>query len=130
MAKETGCSLHVVHVSTPEGARECASRAAGHDVSCETCPHYLWFTEDDLDAVGARLKCAPPVRDREAVEWLRKYLTTGLITTVGSDHSPAPAALKASEDAFGVWGGIAGVQSTLPVMLTAARHCGLHVIGG
>ena len=128
MAKSAGCSLHVVHVSSPEGAVEIASRARDQEITCETCPHYLFFTEDDLDAVGARLKCAPPLRDRAAVEELRHYLCTGLVTTVGSDHSPAPASMKTSPDAFAVWGGIAGVQSTLAVLLSVDNRCGLPTL--
>ncbi len=129
LAKEAGCSLHVVHVSTPDGVQACTFAASGSDVTCETCPHYLWFDDEDLLAAGAALKCAPPLRNGESRGWLRKYLSTGMITTIGSDHSPAPASMKSSDDAFAAWGGIAGVQSTLPVMLTVARHCGIHVIG-
>src|SRR5262249_56239457 len=62
-AEETRCALHIVHVSTGRGvALVAAARARGVDVSCETCPHYLAFTEEDVEAVGALAKCAPPIR--------------------------------------------------------------------
>ena len=61
---ETGCALHIVHVSSGRGvALVTEARARGVDVTCETCPHYLFLTQDDVEALGAVAKCAPPVRD-------------------------------------------------------------------
>lgn len=131
LARETGCSLHIVHVSTPEGVQAASMGAEGHDVTCETCPHYLWFTQDDLFDVGAPLKCAPPLRDPESIQRLRECLLSGLIATVGSDHSPAPASMKTSANAFAVWGGVAGVQSTLMALLSMTpplRHTGVAAL--
>ena len=63
LAEDAGCPLHIVHVSTGRGARlVAAARARGVDVTCETCPHYLVLDEDDLEALGAVAKCAPPLR--------------------------------------------------------------------
>ena len=59
LARETGCSLHVVHVSSARWASPCV---AAVDATCETCPHYLTLTEDDLETLGTRAKCAPPLR--------------------------------------------------------------------
>ena len=62
-AEETGCALHVVHVSTGRGvALVAAARARGVDVTCETCPHYLVLDADDAERLGAAAKCAPPLR--------------------------------------------------------------------
>ncbi len=119
LAAETGCALHVVHVSSGEGvALVAAARARGVDVTCETCPHYLGLTADDLEALGAVAKCAPPLRSQSDVEALWSALAAGEIQTVGSDHSPAPPDLKTGDDAFATWGGIAGCQTTLPLLLT------------
>lgn len=119
LAAETGCALHVVHVSSGAGvALVTGARAGGIDVTCETCPHYLGLAADDLDALGAVAKCAPPLRSRSEVEALWSALVAGDIHTVGSDHSPAPPSMKAGDDAFAVWGGISGCQTTLPLMLT------------
>jgi allantoinase len=119
LAGETGCALHVVHVSCGAGLTLIASaQALGVDVSCETCPHYLAFTEADVLELGAVAKCAPPLRPEPAQAGLWNYLQTGRITTVGSDHSPSPPDMKRDENFFKVWGGISGAQSTLPVLLT------------
>jgi allantoinase len=65
-ALDTGVALHIVHVSTGTGiALAAEARAHGVDVSTETCPHYLFFTEDDLERLGTVAKCAPPLRAAE-----------------------------------------------------------------
>ena len=118
-AEDTGCALHVVHVSTGQGVRlVTAARAREVDVSCETCPHYLVLDEDDLERLGGIAKCAPPLRSRAHREDLRGALAAGEIDLLASDHSPAPAALKEGDDAFAVWGGISGCQSLLGLTLT------------
>ena len=119
LAEQSGCSLHVVHVSTGRGVRlVTAARERGVDVTCETCPHYLALDEDDLEALGAIAKCAPPLRSRTDRDDLRAELAAGSIDFVASDHSPAPPALKEGDDAFAVWGGISGCQSLLALALT------------
>jgi allantoinase len=121
-AEETGCALHVVHVSSGRGvALIAAARARGLDVSCETCPHYLLFTEEDVERLGAVAKCAPPIRAAPEREALWQGILRGDVTIVASDHSPSPPELKQGADFFRIWGGISGCQSTLPVLLTAGR---------
>ena len=124
IAGETGCDLHVVHISSARSAELIAAqRAAGVKVTCETCPHYLTLCEDDLLALGVVAKCAPPVRSAGERESLIKAVLLGQIDTIGSDHSPSPPELKQHEDFFAVWGGIAGAQHLLPLMIDLwARH--------
>ncbi len=71
----------------------------GVDVSCETCPHYLVLTEDDLEALGAVAKCAPPLRPAEEQAALWQLLLDGALPMVASDHSPSPPAMKGLEPA-------------------------------
>jgi len=123
LAEETGCSLHIVHVSTGRGvALVTAARARGVDVSCETCPHYLVLSEDDLEELGAVAKCAPPPRAASEREALWQGIASGDLAFVTSDHSPAPATMKGGDDFFAIWGGISGCQSLLPLLLTAGYH--------
>jgi len=122
-AQETGCPLHIVHVSSGRGVSLVVeAQARGINVSCETCPHYLVLTEDDVERIGAVAKCAPPIRSRAEQEALWRQLFAGNIPIVVSDHSPAPADMKASPDFFQVWGGISGCQSLLPLLLTEGYH--------
>jgi allantoinase len=121
LAEETGCSLHVVHVSTAEGVAAVAeARARGVDATCETCPHYLVLRDADMDALGTLAKCAPPLRPDPEPLWAELER----IDLVASDHSPCPPAMKAGgfDEA---WGGIAGTQSTLPLLLGEGVRRGL-----
>ncbi len=84
LAGETGCDLHIVHVSCPEGIdliRD--ARDNGVRVTAETCPHYLLLTDDCVGEIGASAKCAPPLRDaaRRDEMWMR--LRAGMIDTLG-----------------------------------------------
>lgn len=122
MAEATGCKLHIVHVSSGRGVEIVAEAwAHGVDVTCETCPHYLVLTDDDVERLGAVAKCAPPIRSQAEQNALWGKLAVDL-QFVASDHSPAPLDMKQSENFFEVWGGIAGCQSTLPLMLSEGYH--------
>jgi allantoinase len=122
LAGEAHARLHIVHVSTGRGVALAAeARARGVDVSVETCPHYLWFTENDVERLGAVAKCAPPLRTAEHVAALWNELVARHIDIVASDHSPTEPARKTG-DFVGAWGGIAGVQSTLPVLIDRGYH--------
>ena len=119
LAGETGCALHVVHVSSPEGiALITEARAQRVDVTAETCPHYLLLNDKDVVRLGAPAKCAPPIRDEKRRVALWQDLRAGEIQTVGSDHSPAPPEMKMSKDFFELWGGISGCQHGFELMLS------------
>jgi allantoinase len=123
LAGETKCALHVVHVSSGAGVALVASaRKQGMDVTCETCPHYLVLREEDMETLGAVAKCAPPLRARSAQDVLWRYVENGAVNTIGSDHSPSPPELKRNANFFKVWGGISGVQHTLPLLLACGRQ--------
>ena len=122
LAGQAKAKLHIVHVSSGRGVVMAAeARARGVDVSIETCPHYLYFTEDDVERLGAVAKCAPPLREKCEQNSLWAQLLSGNIDIVGSDHSPSPPEMK-SGDFDKAWGGIAGVQSTLAVLLDRGHH--------
>jgi allantoinase len=118
LAGETGCRLHIVHVSCGRGIEMIArARARGADVSCETCPHYLLLTDEDMERLGAVAKCAPPLRSSAEQKDLRALLKE--ITTIGSDHSPSPWSMKEHTNFFEVWGGISSCQHLFPLLLDA-----------
>jgi len=118
LAGETGCALHIVHVSNPEGIDLInAAKKQGINVTVETCPHYLLLTDADAIRIGAFAKCAPPLRPQATLDALRQKLLAGEIDTLGSDHSPSSPDLKQGDDFFAIWGGIAGIQHALPLLL-------------
>ena len=119
LAAETGCALHIVHVSCGAGvAFVAAAKQQGVDVTCETCPHYLVLTEADVEKLGAVAKCAPPLRTQAAQDSLWQHVVNEAVSTIGSDHSPSPPTMKRGKNFFKIWGGISGVQHTLPLLFT------------
>jgi allantoinase len=121
LAEESGVKLHIVHVSSGRGvAAALDGRRRGVDVTIETCAHYLYFGEEDMERLGAVLKCAPPLRDAAERKALWRAVTRGDVDIVASDHSPALPSMKEGANFFHVWGGVAGLQSTLPVVLEIA----------
>lgn len=117
LAKTTDCRIHICHIACPEGVEEVVkAQKEGVDVTCETCTHYLYFTTDELDAIGPVVKCSPPIRDKKAQDGLWKYIENGGLSFVTSDHSPCTPDLKDKENAFEAWGGISGVQNNVDVL--------------
>ena len=121
LAKETGAKLHIVHMSSGTAvAMAVEARRNGVDVSIETCPHYLYFDEADVERLGVVAKCAPPIRPANDELW--EELLAGNVNIVASDHSPTEPAMKKAGDFRSSWGGIAGAQSTLSVLLDRGHH--------
>ena len=88
LAEETGCRLHICHISTREGVqlvRE--AKMKGLPVTAETAPHYLAFCDEDVQEHG-RFKMNPPLRCREDQDALRQGLADGTIDVVATDHAP------------------------------------------
>jgi len=120
LAGETGCSLHIVHVSCPEAvALVIQARSRGLDVTCEACPHHLLWNESVAIERGTIAKCAPPLRDEARRAGLWQALIEGDIDCIGSDHSPAPPEMKVGGDWFAAWGGIMGCQHGFLLVLDA-----------
>ena len=119
LAREAGAKLHIVHVSSGRGvAAALEARARGVDVSIETCPHYLCSSPKKTAAAGrgGQMRAAAARRARSAMDCAQRC-SHGEMDIVASDHSPAPPEMKRGGDFFRIWGGIAGVQSTLAVLL-------------
>ena len=126
LAHQTGCRLHIVHVSGGSGVQLVAeARAKGVDVTCETCPHYLMLCGIDMQGIGAAAKCSPPLRSIAEERDLWNRLAD--VTTIGSDHSPSPPEMKQSANFFEVWGGISSCQHLLPLLINAAQDPGQEV---
>jgi allantoinase len=120
-AGETGCALHIVHVSSPEGIDLVTeAKRRGVDVTAETCPHYLLLNAEDVVRLGAPAKCFPTLRTEAQRIALWGRMEAGGVDTIGSDHSPAPPAMKVSTDFFSIWGGISGCQHGFPLLLSEA----------
>jgi len=89
VARESGVHLHVAHLSSALGlaAAEDAIRS-GTSLSLETCPQFLYLSEQDFDRVGHAMKMLPPVRTAADREALIDGLRRGVIDIVSTDHAP------------------------------------------
>ena len=88
IAERLGCRYHVCHISTKETVqlvRE--AKARGVKVTCETGPHYLIFTDMDLQE-DARWKMNPPIRSAEDRTALVEGIKDGTIDMIATDHAP------------------------------------------
>ena len=88
LAEKIGCRYHVCHISTKETVqlvRE--AKARGVKVTCETGPHYLIFTDKDLQE-DARWKMNPPIRSAEDRAALIEGIKDGTIDMIATDHAP------------------------------------------
>ncbi|MFV5995031.1 dihydroorotase [Streptomyces sp. NPDC056231] len=128
LARRTGCSVHLVHLSTPEAIDLVTeARAAGVDATCEVTAHHLLLTAAELPDLGGFAVCAPPLRDPARVEQLWDRVAAGVVQAIVSDHCPYGRAdkLAGTDDVFGCPFGIQSVQEYVPLVITEALRRGL-----
>ena len=127
LAKETGVSYHVCHVSAAESVELIRkAKREGVDVTCETAPHYLVLDENDLKENGD-YKMNPPLRSARDRAALIEGLIDGTIDMIATDHAPHTAEEKAkglSGSAFG----IVGLETAFPILYTELVKNGVITI--
>ncbi len=124
LAEEIGGPVQIVHLSSPRSARWLqAARNHGLDVTVETCPQYLFLDQSALERHGAFAKCNPALRTPQEVAALWDAVQAGIIDVIGSDHSPYVAEEKerGQDDIFNTPAGVPGLETTLPLLLTAVQ---------
>jgi allantoinase len=127
LCRETGCHVHIVHLSAASSLPQLkAAKAEGLPISVETCPHYLCLEAEAIADGATEFKCAPPIREHDNREALWRGLLDGVIDFVVTDHSPCTPALKQRERGCfqDAWGGIASLQLGLSTLWTHARARG------
>ena len=88
IAERVGCRYHVCHISTKETVELVRqAKRRGVKVTCETGPHYLIFTDMDLEE-DARWKMNPPIRSAEDRAALIEGIKDGTIDMIATDHAP------------------------------------------
>jgi allantoinase len=121
IAADRGNALHLCHLSLGRSADLVAwYRGQGVDVTFETCPHYLLFTEADMAAQRGRLKINPPLRGADDREAMWRAVGTGLATVIASDHAPWPLELKDHEVILDNHSGTPGTET---LVATALGEC-------
>lgn len=124
LVRETGCQYHVCHVSTKESvALVRSAKAEGLRVTCETGPHYLVLTDEDLLDEG-RFKMNPPIRSAADREALIAGLLDGTVDCIATDHAPHSAEEKA-KGLRGSLNGIVGLETAFPILYTQLAETGI-----
>ncbi|MDD4009856.1 MAG: amidohydrolase family protein, partial [Fermentimonas sp.] len=125
LADKYGSRLHVLHLST---AREMSlfsnSPLEGKKITGEVCVHHLWFTDQDYERLGAKIKWNPAIKTVEDRSSLRVALIEGKLDVVATDHAPHLLSDKEGGSLQAASGGPL-VQHSLQVMLELA-HNGLY----
>ncbi len=130
LAKKRNSPVHIVHLSSAQALKDLRqAKKDGVPVTVETCPHYLTLTSESIADGETHFKCAPPIRDKTNQSQLWEGLKEGVIDFIVSDHSPCTPQLKKFEtgDFNEAWGGIAGLQFSLPVVWTELSQRGMGI---
>ena len=122
MAKTTGVRLHILHVSTAEGV-DLIKRAQeeGYPITAETCPHYLFLTNEDYEKIGPEMKIYPLVKYQKDQDRLWEGIMDGTISYVCSDHAPHTVEEK-NGDLTKIPAGMCGVETLAPLMLNEVSN--------
>ncbi|MDT3726850.1 allantoinase AllB [Streptomyces sp. DSM 41972] len=123
-ARRFDARVHVLHLSSADALPLLTeAKADGVRVTVETCPHYLTLTAEEVPDGASEFKCCPPIREAANQDLLWQALADGTVDCVVTDHSPSTADLK-TDDFATAWGGISGLQLSLPAVWTEARRRG------
>jgi len=126
----TGCPIHIAHVTskaTLDVVRH--AKRIGAPVTAETCPHYLFCTEDDLATAGPFGAINPPIRQAEDRAALWEGLADGTLDVIATDHAPfsRPEKEAAIGDILSAPPGHPGIETLVPLLMTAVADGRLTV---
>jgi dihydropyrimidinase len=130
LAELAGAPLYVVHLSAAEAlASVVQARDAGLAIYAETCPHYLFLTEEEYEKPGfesAKFVMTPPLRARAHQQSLWRGLQTNDLQVVSTDHCPfcfneQPYGMRSSkqqgkDDFSKIPNGAPGIEYRLPLL--------------
>lgn len=129
LAKKHASALHIAHLSTKQGAALVRqAKRDGLQVTCEVTPHHLFLTSDDYATLGTFVKVNPSLGTREHRDALWEALTDGTIDCIASDHAPHTLEEKRNPEPLKAPSGMPGVETMLPLLLTAAAGIWPHPV--
>ncbi|RLE51869.1 MAG: allantoinase AllB, partial [Candidatus Methanomethylicota archaeon] len=117
IARDVGVKVHFAHVSTSDGLAVISKNKLY--ASCEVTPHHLYLTYNAIDKFGGFAVMEPPLRSEADVKALWNGLVSGVVDLIASDHAPHTIEEKSSTDVWRIRPGIPGLETMLPLMLTA-----------
>jgi dihydropyrimidinase len=122
LAEELGTKTYIVHISSREAPGIIDSyRKKGLPIFSETCPHYLWLTDDTFEPKlpdGVMYMCSPPLRKQADIEAIWDGIKKGMVQTIGSDHVPFTRKQKEgnSETFITIPNGFPGIEVRVPII--------------
>jgi allantoinase len=120
-ARTTGARLHILHISTAEGVERVRNaQKEGLPITAETCPHYLFLSNEDYSNIGPAMKVYPLVKYKKDQEAIWKGVDEGVVSIICSDHAPHTAEEK-DGDLWSIPAGMCGVETLVPLMLNAVN---------
>jgi len=130
LCRDTGVHVHIVHLSSANSIEQIRkAKQEGLPLTVETAQHYLFFNAEEIPDGATQYKCAPPIREKENNQCIWNALMDGTIDFIATDHSPSPPSMKEMEPGNfkKAWGGIAGLQFSLPVVWTKMQEKNIPV---
>lgn len=128
LAEWTGARIHVLHISSADELRPLReAKARGVDITGETCPQYLIHDTDDYARLGSIIRVNPPVREPHHKHALWAALKDGTVDMIATDHAPHTPDEKTKNDIWTADCGWPGVETQMPLMLTAVSEGKLSI---
>jgi len=128
IAEQTNVHVHFCHISTENGLKVIIDgKKSGTKITCETTPHHLFLSVDDLRRIGTLVLTTPPMREKHHITALWNGIKNGWIDVLASDHAPHTLGEKKAESVWDVKAGVPGLETTLPLLLTGVRHGRLSI---
>jgi dihydroorotase len=122
LAEWTGARIHVLHISSADELRPLReAQQRGVDVTGETCPCYLMLDSADYAGLGPVIKVNPPVREPHHKDAIWEALLDGTIGLIATDHAPHAPEEKIRDVIWRADAGFPGVETQMPLMLTAVN---------
>lgn len=119
IAETNNLHTHICHISTKTSVNMIRdAKKRGVKVTCETCPHYYFFTEEEVKTSGTNAKMNPPLRTERDREEIIKGLKDGTIDAIITDHAPHSKEEK-DKGLSAAPNGIIGFETVLPATITA-----------
>ena len=128
LVKKSGVHIHFCHVSSAAGLETIlTAKNMGLPVTCEVTPHHLLLSSEHLKRSGMIALTDPPLRTKEDIEALWRALKRGFIDALASDHAPHAMEEKKNGSVWDTKPGIAGLETTLPLLLTQVNEARLTI---
>ncbi len=119
IAETNNLRTHICHISTKTSVNMIRdAKKRGVKVTCETCPHYYFFTEEEVLTSGTNAKMNPPLRKEKDKAAIIQGLKDGTIDAIITDHAPHAKEEKEKELSSAP-NGIVGFETALPATITA-----------